>query len=233
MIENGFPKEKLFVIYNSLDYKKNLQYRKDINSLDVNSIKKELFANPKLPLIVFIGRLKTHKKLELLVEASKKLAQENFHINTLLIGEGEASSMLEKLIVAAELDPYFCFYGSCYDNLELAQLIGASDICVSPGEVGLTAITSLSYGTPVISHDDFNHQMPEFEAIISEINGDLFIRNSADSLSEKIKEWITNHKEVSKTVIRENCYKIIDEKYNPINQASLISGIITKSVNNT
>ena len=42
-----------------------------------------------------------------------------------------------------------------------------SDLTVSPGNIGLTAIHSLSYGTPVCSHSNFNNQMPESEAIIN------------------------------------------------------------------
>ena len=228
MTKNGFPEDKLHVIYNSLDYTKSLQLRSEINSLDTSRIKKILFTNPHLPLIVFVGRLKAQKKLELLVEASKKLAKENFKINILFVGEGEATPILKKMVEASKIKSYFHFYGSCYDDSKLAHLIGASDICVSPGEVGLTAITSLSYGTPVISHDNFNFQGPEYESIIPKINGDLFIMDSVESLSEKIKQWVEVHKGISRNEIRKNCYKIIDEKYNPVNQANLINGILQK-----
>ena len=42
---------------------------------------------------------------------------------------------------------------------------------VSPGNVGLTAIHSLSYGTPVLTHNNFNNQMPEVESIQPGFNG--------------------------------------------------------------
>ena len=66
------------------------------------------------------------------------------------------------------------FYGATYDEKELSKLIYMSDLTVSPGNIGLTAIHSLSYGTPVCSHSNFNNQMPESEAIINFENGFFF-----------------------------------------------------------
>ncbi len=228
MISNGLAEKKLHVIYNSLDYNKQLQLRALINDHPINSIKGDLFKNSKLPLVVFVGRLTKQKKLDMIVEASRKLINENFLINTLFIGDGGARKDLESLVATYELEAYFNFYGACYDETILAQLIGASDICVSPGEVGLTAMTALGYGTPVISHDDFNHQMPEYEAIIPGFNGEPFKHGSIDSLAQTIKKWIIDNKNKPREKIRENCFHIIDTKYNPKNQVSIINDIIAK-----
>ena len=40
------------------------------------------------------------------------------------------------------------------------------DITVSPDKVGLTAIHSMAYGRPVITHDNMDRQGPEVEAVI-------------------------------------------------------------------
>ncbi len=66
------------------------------------------------------------------------------------------------------------FFGASYDEELNYRLIACSDCCISPGEVGLTAIHSLMYGTPVITHNNFDQQMPEYEAIIPKYNGDYF-----------------------------------------------------------
>ena len=47
------------------------------------------------------------------------------------------------------------FYGACYDESKLGELIFNADLCVSPGNVGLTAVHSMGYGTPVITHNNF------------------------------------------------------------------------------
>lgn len=228
MSNNGFPKNKLHVIYNSLDYEKHFELRESLNLLDSLKVKEDLFDNPKLPLIVFIGRLTHHKNLDMLLGATKLLKDKNFKINILFVGNGDAKQDLIETSKEYHLEKSTCFYGACYEGLKLAQLIGACDICVSPGEVGLTAITSLSFGTPVISHDDFNHQMPEYEAIIPKFNGDLFTRNSIDELANTIQQWIVNHKNISRNEIRANCYQVIDKKYNPLTQVELINEFISE-----
>lgn len=54
-----------------------------------------------------------------------------------------------------------------------AEFIYNADLCVSPGNVGLTAMHSLVFGCPVITHNCFEWQMPEFEAIQPGITGDF------------------------------------------------------------
>lgn len=229
MIRNGFPEKKLHVIYNSLDYNGQLKYRNIINSNTIIQTRKELFNNSELPVIIFVGRLTLHKKLDMIIDAVKLLHDKNIKINTLFIGEGEAKPNLQELIDKNGLKEHFNFWGSCYDEYELSRLISSADICVSPGEVGLTAITSLGYGTPVITHGDFNNQMPEYEAITPGINGEFFKRDSIEDLANKIQQWIENNKGKSRDKIRRDCFEIIDLKYNPKNQAKLINEIIFDS----
>lgn len=228
MIKNGFSEKKLHVIYNSLNYEKQVKFREQINSLDAKEAKSILFENPELPTIVFVGRLTQQKKLEMIIKAVKILFNTNFKINTLFIGEGSTTDQLKKSVKNYGLGDYFNFYGACYQESKLAELIAACDICVSPGEVGLTAITSLGYGTPVISHDNFSCQMPEYESIIPGFNGALFKHGSIEDLAETIKSWIINNMYNSRRKIQKNCFQVIDEKYNPKNQVRIINEILAK-----
>ena len=226
MIKNGFPEKKLHVIYNSLDYEQQLKYRRHIDHDLIYKTKKELFKYDSLPYLVFVGRLTPQKKLNMIVEAIKLLFEKDVKVNTLFVGKGNAKEELEILINQYELQEYFNFYGPCYEEEKLSRLIGSADICVSPGNVGLTAMTALGYGTPVISHDDFNHQMPEYEAIKPNINGDLFKRGSIKDLAEKIGNWLSTTRNIPREDIQKKCYDIIDTKYNPKNQATLINRVI-------
>ena len=78
-------------------------------------------------------------------------------------------------------------YGACYDDLTLAELFYNSHVCVSPGNVGLTAIHALSFGCPVISHGNFPYQMPEFESIIPSITGD-FLQQDPEMVFLRLRE---------------------------------------------
>jgi glycosyltransferase involved in cell wall biosynthesis len=85
---------------------------------------------------------------------------------------------------------------------------------------------AMTFGCPVISHDNFPMQMPEFEAIEKGETGDFFEENNINSLADTIQRWQTNCGDREK--IRKACYKVIDEKYNPHEQVKTIK----KAINN-
>ena len=87
-----------------------------------------------------------------------------------------------------------------------------ADLCVVPGDIGLTAIHSLMFGTPAISHNCFKYQGPEFEAIKSGITGDYYKYGSVENLADIISLWFKNH---NRQEVRNNCYKEIDTSWNP------------------
>jgi len=224
LIIEGFDKNKLHVIYNSLDYNEQLKMRKKLLSVDINSIKKELFKDCNLPILLFIGRLTKQKKLTDLLKSMNELHKQGIKVNLLIIGEGEEEEILKNMAKDFSLEKYINFYGASHNEEELAPLIYSSDICVAPGEVGLTTMHSLTYGTPVISHDKYFLQMPEYEAIINNKTGLLYKYNNFDSLVNSIKLWITSSH--NKNNIRKDCYQIIDDKYNPQVQVKLFNKAI-------
>ncbi len=105
------------------------------------------------------------------------------------------------------------FYGACYDEKQIAEFLYNADLCVSPGNVGLTAMHAMMFGCPVISHDNFPMQMPEFEAIEVGNTGAFFKENDVDNLAETINNWIKTCSD--RESVRKSCFKVIDEKYNP------------------
>jgi glycosyltransferase involved in cell wall biosynthesis len=229
MVQNGFNEKKLTAIYNSLDYDAQVQNRALISHELISKTRKELFTNPGFPILFFVGRLTNYKKLDMIIEAVKNLHEDGNQVNVLFIGDGEAKETLKNLTLKYNLENFVNIFGAVYDENELCRLVSAADLCVSPGEVGLTAITALGYGTPVLTHDNFNYQMPEYEAIIPKFNGDLFKRDSIGDLIHKIEDWFSTTKNLSREEIRQNCYQVIDEKYNPKHQAKLINNCIRTS----
>lgn len=221
MIEQGISENNLHVIFNSLDYKGMLGVRKKLSNSDIYTSK---FKNHG-PVLSFVGRLQPVKKLDLLILALKSLKAKGREINLVIIGDGDDKERLEKLVCAYSLTQNVWFYGSCYDEMEIGMLIYNAALCVSPGNVGLTAIHSLSYGTPVITHNDFKHQMPEFEAIIPGKTGAFFIANDLNSLEFEIESWLDSHPYKDENII-EDCYKIIDNRYNPHYQINVIKNVL-------
>ena len=216
LIKNGLNPSNLHVIYNSLNYdyqKKLFDYLNEKNNYHKNNRRK----------IIFIGRLTKVKKIDMLINVINKLNESNLIYDLKIIGDGPEKTYLQSISSKGVEKGYINFLGSLYDEKKIAKLLYNSDLCVSPGNVGLTCIHSLSYGTPVCTHNNFFNQMPESEIITDGKNGIFFEENSLEDLKEKIIFWFDNlHGKYSKEFIR----KKIDESYNPANQIKIFNNII-------
>ncbi len=218
MIKEGFNSKNLWVVYNSLSYKKQLAIR---SKLTFNKVTSNLFGND-LPTTLYIGRVTIKKKIYLLIDALRiSLAKKNPGFNILIIGDGADLNNVRQYVEKNELSGYVHFFGSCYDEFLLAEHIYNSDLCVSPGEIGLNAIHSLGYGTPVISHNNFCFQGPEFEAIEEGKNGAFFKENDVHSLEEAITAWLKKFPVKTPELIN-TCFEVIDTKFNPNFQLKVI-----------
>lgn len=221
-IEKKFNPSKLYVVYNSLDYNLQKDLRSSYTRDDILRVRRRLFGNYELPLIICTTRLIRPKRLDLLLEAIYHLKILNHKINLLLVGDGPERSSLEQFSKTHNLSVNF--FGECYDEKTLAELIMAANVTVVPGEVGLTAIHSLVYGIPVITHDNPDDQGPESEAIILGVTGGLFKQGDSKDLARAIREWTSE--EILSTEVRIRCYELIDRFYNPEYQKSVIEQAI-------
>lgn len=215
--------ENMHVIYNSLDYNVSLKKRRLIKESDVTEYRKKYFNDEVSPVIVFIGRLNYTKRIDMLIKAQEILRKkcEKTLFNILIIGDGEERIILEEQVKEFDLGKNVRFLGAVYDENVNSEALMFADLCVTPGEVGLTAIHAMSYGTPVISHDNLNIQMPEVEAILRGVTGDLYAYNSVDDLAKKINNWLESYPSKTSDVMNA-CFAVIDEFYNPNFQRKVI-----------
>lgn len=217
MRKEGFKEENLFVIHNSLLYDKQLQIRSELHS---TLVYRNHFKN-ELPNLIFIGRLTQVKRIDLLLKALSILKARGKLYNLTLVGDGTEKNNLQLLVKKEGLDSQVWFYGACYDEMVNAELIFNADLCVSPGNVGLTAIHTMMFGTPVLTHDNFPYQMPEFEAIQPGWTGDFFSYNDIGSMTRCIDDWLNAH-QGKREEVRKACYYEIDTQWNPQFQMEVI-----------
>lgn len=221
MIENGFNPDKLHCIANSLDYDKQKAIRQTLAHTDIYD---RTFGN-QLPTCIYVGRLQPSKRLDLLIQATSILQHPNrTSCNLLIVGDGDNKSELEDLVHTYKLEKSVRFYGSCYDEKKLAELFYNATACVSPGNVGLTALHAMSFGCPVITHDTFELQMPEYETITENKTGLFFHKDSAEDLARAIEEWL--HKAPVADETRTACFETIDKKWNPYYQINVLKQIL-------
>jgi glycosyltransferase involved in cell wall biosynthesis len=224
MINAGFDSSKIFVVYNSLDYELQKKYFKKNQEYN---LRRELnfFKNPNLKTILFLGRLTSVKKIDLLIKSVNKLNSKRVNFNLLIIGEGPQKKLLKKISKKGLEKGWIYFYGKTYNESELSKLIFSSDLMVSPGNTGLNAVHALSYGTPVGTHNNFNNQMPEAAIIEDKMTGFFFNENDSDDLSFKIELWFSKF---SINLNRAERRRAIDEKYNSKYQIKEIQKALNK-----
>lgn len=219
LIDMGVPSYKLDVIYNSLSDGVNVESMGELQSDEVQNH----FAN-SLPTLIFVGRLTPVKQLDWIIDAMKHHRNGGLHYNLLIVGDGKERAKLELMVRNYDLNENVWFYGECYDEDKLNTLIYNTDLCVSPGNVGLTALHTIMYGTPVLSHDDFESQMPEYETIVEGKTGLLYKHGDKQDFFDKIELWLSMA--VNREEVRSHCYNMINGKWNSQYQIELLKSLI-------
>lgn len=220
-VSQGFDLSKLHVINNSLDF---LYQTEIFNRIQKNysiEYKSELEFSIEKKIIICSARLTKKCRFDILLNAVSLVQQNTLNsIQVVLVGDGPEKQSLEELAIMLDLD--VIFWGACYDEETLCKLYYVSDLTVSPGKVGLTAIHSMTYGTPVLTHNNFDNQMPEHETILPGITGDFFEENSVDDLARVIQLWFSKNP-VKPT---KNCVNQIYKYYTPDFQRNIIEKTI-------
>lgn len=223
MIKEGFRADKLFVIHNSLAYNQQMEIRKSLNASDVYH---SHFGNTNYNLF-FVGRLTPIKKLDQILDAMVICNGKGHRYNLTFIGGGTEMENLRAKVDDLGLKNQVWFYGPCYDEKELSSLIYNADLCVAPGNIGLTAMHSMVFGTPCITHNDFPYQMPEFEAIKEGETGSFFKRDDINDLAKCIEKWFNTNGRM-RDKIRQNCMDVIDKEWNPYFQTEVLKNVLNR-----
>lgn len=220
LIKEGFDEKNIVVVYNSLDYNSQVTIRKNLVN---TNLYKAHFTN-EFPVLFYIGRIQESKKLDQILQAMNILRDQGINTNLAIIGGLDQNYNFKEIIERLNLQKNVWLVGPLYDEKDIANYIYNANVCVSPGNIGLTAIHSLVYGTPVITHDNFKNQMPEFESIINGVNGFFFKENDVFDLATTIQDVLNkkfNRLEVS---------KIVDDYWNPNNQISIFKNKIDENI---
>jgi len=109
-----------------------------------------------LPVLVFLGRIVSTKGLLLLLEAARRLLQQNRPIELKIVGDGPERAALEKLAEEWKLATQVRFLGRLPDS-QIAGLLVTADLLVVPslgGEVfGMVIAENMLRGIPILASD--------------------------------------------------------------------------------
>lgn len=211
----------MHVIHNSL----NTPLQTELyNRLETSNIYTSHFGN-NYPVAIFIGRIQKRMKVQYLIEAALLLKKKGVNINVVIVGAYMDGIDIEKMVRDNELQDQVWLYGPSFDESNNSVLLYNADVCVAPGTIGLTAIHSLSYGTPCITHDNHSAIGPEFESIIPGKTGDFFVENDVENLAEVIGKWIRISKD-KRDSVRYDCRKEVESNWSIYSQIALLRKVI-------
>lgn len=190
-LAKGFRPERMHVVYNSLDYAEQKRQLARLPNGNRETVRRALFQEPERPLLICVTRLVKKRGLDLLLEAMVLLKAQGRPMNLLLVGDGPEREALARF--ASEQGLTVMFYGPCYEEQRLCELVTAAEATVAPGMIGLAAMQSLAYGTPVVTHNDPNKQAPEWEAVVPGLGGVFFRFGDAADLARAIAECVDTY----------------------------------------
>lgn len=202
--------KEIKIVYNSLDYEKQLDV---FQKIKLNNENDTLFKDFK-PYVVFSGRLTESKNINVLLQAVKQLKDEGKHVNVLLIGDGTFKQNLQNLSKTMNISNQVRFFGSCYDETKLALSFMNAVACVIPSAVGLSAVHALTYGCPVITDNHNIKHGPEVESVVENFTGKYYETGNISSLASKINFFL-DLSEKDRIFFRNNAIEIIKNKFNP------------------
>jgi glycosyltransferase involved in cell wall biosynthesis len=206
-------------VYNSLNYDQQVEVRSHLSPSDLYA---RHFGN-RDPVLIFVGRLTPWKQLDLLMAAAGQLHAAGAPVNVVIVGEGQIADTLRSEAEQRGIESRVWFFGACFDERALGELFANAAACVSPGEVGLTAMHAMVYGCPVVTHGDLSKQMPECEAVVEGATGALFARDDAESLLRAIQRVLA----LDRAHVAAQCRRMIDERYNPHRQIETLKAALS------
>jgi glycosyltransferase involved in cell wall biosynthesis len=139
LINLGISPTKISVVYNGVD----------------SSLFSKRYEKSSCPLIVYFGRLKRYKRVDLLIRAMKIVSKEVPDAKLVIAGSGDAESELKALVDELDLKDSVLFRGYV-DEDEKAELLGSAWVFVTPSSKegwGITVIEANACGTPCIAYD--------------------------------------------------------------------------------
>jgi len=178
LIDLGLPARNIKVIYNGISAptKTGIKSRK--------------------PLIVFLGRLKKYKRIDLILEAMPTLIKIYPKIQLIIMGRGSDAKRLKKIVAERKIQSHVKFLGFVSEPLKLAILRKAwlnIQLSIKEGW-GFSVLEAAACGTPTLAANVSGLK----ETIINGKTGWLFEKNNLDEFSSKLKNVLLNEKILKK-----------------------------------
>jgi glycogen(starch) synthase len=150
LVKNGYPEQKIRVLYNGVDEKKYDATR--FSSQQVEEFREKIGIGSSR-MIFFIGRLTWVKGADTLVRAMTHVIKEIPDAKLVIVGVGEMEKMLRQMVHDLHLEENIILHFRMVPEEERLLYYAASDVAVFPSKYepfGIVCSEAMSMGKPVV-----------------------------------------------------------------------------------
>jgi glycosyltransferase involved in cell wall biosynthesis len=163
---NGVPLHTITIVGNAVDTRAFSDLLADISEAELSDGRRELGIEERSCVGLYCGLLRPDKRIDLLLEAARKIKAQlrNFHL--LIVGGGQER---ERVVSEARGSPWIHYVGPKFGK-EKAVLFRIASVCLLPGRVGLAILDAFAAGLPLFTTQVPYHG-PEIEYLEDGHNG--------------------------------------------------------------
>lgn len=203
----GIDPEKMIVLNNAINEKPHQLALRNVTQECIDRI--ETATRSSKHTLLFIGRLTSPKRADLVIELAGKLIKPLPDLRVFIIGEGKERPNLELQTKKMGLDRNVFFLGAINNPDELSGYMALADFSILPGAVGLSIVHSMICGIPLVTLQDSPHN-PEISYLKDNYNG--FAATGLKEMEEWIIEQFYNPMKIQE--MKENCLRMIKTDVN-------------------
>jgi glycosyltransferase involved in cell wall biosynthesis len=186
LLAEGVTSAKVFVTTNTLDTSRLMSLAAQVTPEEMDSIRASLGIPPEAVVLCFLGRLRPIKRVDVAVEALKRLAvtgDRPYHL--IVIGGGVEAEAIREL--AGDSDVHLI--EPTYDEAEIARYMSVCSLLVMPGSVGLAVVHGFANDLPCVTTDEAaTTQTPEYAYVEDGVNGVIVSAPDPDRFAAAIRE---------------------------------------------
>jgi len=156
-----------------------------LNGIEYDLIRKIKPAKEKSD-VIFVGRLMSHKNVDILIRSVKLIKEKNPEIKSLIIGDGPEKKRLEVLAQKLNLEKNIKFLGFLENHDDFYALIKSSKVFVLPSKregFGIVVIEANACGIPVIT---INHKDNAARDLIEEGKNGFVCQLNEEEIAKRI-----------------------------------------------
>lgn len=172
--------------------------------------------------LVFIGRLTEKANFPFLL---KLLSETKCNCSLNVIGSGDKEYEFKKLAEELNVNHRINWFGSLFDEVEIAKVMLRSHAFIYTGAVGLSLIHAFNYGLPALIHDCREQHMPEFAAFLDGYNGLSFSYGDIIDAASKVDCFFSLENKVQQN-LSNNAKETIRNSFNTLDMTKRFNELI-------